>query len=126
MGRHSLTPCRAQAGDPGTPTLQSVEVLLWLVPATVATVFAMVWATWTGRRARRSAEHDRRSPRDDEAARARLGAALARPVPARAGQVVGQTVERGTGVAIRSSTSTRRPQAADRPAPGTGSSAVRN
>lgn len=104
MGRHSLSPCRTSPRAADAHTLHVVEVLLWLVPAAVATSLAMVWATWTGRRARRSADHDRRvSPRDDEAARARLGAALARPVPPRARQVVGQTVERGTGVAIRRS-----------------------
>jgi len=79
-----------------------VEVLLWLVPAAVATVLAMVWATWTGRRARRDAADDRRtSSRDDAQARARLGAALAKPIPSRARRVVGQSAERVTGVAVR-------------------------
>jgi len=80
-----------------------VDVLLWLVPAGLATVLAMAWAGWTGRQARRLAveEHRRASPRDDEAARARLGAALSKPPPARARSVAHQPVERGGGVAIR-------------------------
>lgn len=86
-----------------------MEVLLWLVPAATATVLAMAWATWTGRRMRRDAERDRRTaPRDDAQARARLGAALARPVPTRARTVVAPAVDRGTGVALR-----RRPVGAD-------------
>jgi len=79
-----------------------VEVLLWLVPAGAATVLAMLWAAWTGHRARHDAGDDRRSsPRADAQARARLGAALARPVPDRARRVVEQSVEPGTGVAVR-------------------------
>ena len=79
-----------------------MEVLFWLVPAGAATALAMVWATWTGHRARRDAHDERRgSPRDDAQARLRLGSALDRPIPPRARRVVGQSVERGTGVAVR-------------------------
>ncbi|CAN5863541.1 hypothetical protein BH20ACT6_BH20ACT6_05260 [soil metagenome] len=77
-------------------------MLFWLVPAGVATLLAMAYATWTGHCARRDAEHEQRaSPRDDAAARARIGAALAKPVPTRARQMSRQPVEHGTGVAIR-------------------------
>lgn len=81
-----------------------MEVLFWLVPAGVATLLAMAYASWTGHQARRDAEHEQRSsPRDDAAARARIGAALAKPVPSRARHVVQHPVERGTGVAVRKS-----------------------
>lgn len=79
-----------------------MEVLLWLVPAAVATMLAMVWATWTGHAARRDADDDRRtSARDDEHARARLGVALSKPLPPHARQVVEPSADRGTGVAVR-------------------------
>ncbi len=81
-----------------------MEVLLWLVPAGLATLLAMGWATWTGHRARRDAEVERRSsPRDDEAARARLGAALAKPVPGADRSAVVPPPDRVGGVAIRRS-----------------------
>lgn len=100
MGGNPLSVAPVRSAGP--PSLDRVEVLLWLVPAGLATVLAMVWATWTGHRAIRDAVDDRRSsPRDDEQARAKLGAALARQVKAEGKQVVGQSVERATGVAIR-------------------------
>lgn len=79
-----------------------MEVLLWLVPAGVVTLLACGWASWAARRERLDASDDRRrSPADDEAARARLGAALAKPLPHRAHHVEPQRVDRATGVAVR-------------------------
>jgi len=79
-----------------------VEVLLWLVPTGVATVLAMVWAAWTGHRQRMEVSDERRrSVADDEAARAKLGLALAKPLPRRATHVTRQRLEPGTGVAVR-------------------------
>jgi hypothetical protein len=79
-----------------------VDVLLWLVPTGVATVLAMLWAAWTGHRQRVEASDDRRrSVADDEAARAKLGAALAKPLPRRAGHVARQRPDHVSGVAVR-------------------------
>lgn len=83
-----------------------MEVLFWLAPAAVATLLAMGWATWTGRQARLDADKSRRSSaRDDEAVRAKIGAALAKPIPPRARHVAAQSEDRGTGVAVRRSQS---------------------
>jgi len=82
--------------------LGAVDVLLWLVPTGVATVLACAWAAWAGHRQQVEARDDRRpSASDDAASRARLGAALAKPLPHRAGHVAQQRVERATGVALR-------------------------
>ena len=79
-----------------------MEVLLWLVPTGVATFLAMLWAAWTGHRQRMEVSDERRrSVADDEAARARLGLALAKPLPRRAAHVARQRVEPATGVAVR-------------------------
>jgi len=79
-----------------------VDVLLWLVPTGVATSLAMVWAAWAGRRQRaETGDMRRRSTSDDEAARARIGLALSKPLPARAAHRTHQTVPHATGVAIR-------------------------
>ncbi|MDQ3416817.1 MAG: hypothetical protein M3474_06930 [Actinomycetota bacterium] len=85
-----------------------MEVLFWLVPAGVATVLAMAYATWMGRKARLDGEHEQRtSPRDDATARARIGAALAKPVSNRARYVSRQPVELGTGVVVRKTARTK-------------------
>lgn len=90
-----------------------MEVLFWLVPTGIATVLAMLWALWAGRRQRaESSELRRRSTADDEAARARLGLALSKPLPPRAAHVTHQNVPSATGVAVR-----RHPR---RPPAGTG------
>jgi hypothetical protein len=79
-----------------------VDVLLWLVPTGVATVLAMLWATWAGHRQRVEARDDRRrSVADDEAARAKLGAALSKPLPRRATSVARQRSDHVSGVALR-------------------------
>ncbi len=79
-----------------------MEVLLWLAPAGGATVVAAAWAAWAGHRQRVEATDDRRrSATDDAAARARLGAALAKPLPRRATHVAEQRVQPATGVAVR-------------------------
>ena len=79
-----------------------MDVLLWLVPTGVATFLAMLWAGWTGHRQRVEASDDRRrSVADDEAARARLGAALSKPLPRRATSVTRQQPEHVSGVAVR-------------------------
>jgi hypothetical protein len=70
-------------------------VLWWLAVPLGITALAMTWAAWAGR------------PRDDrdrdEATRARLGAALARPVPPQARRVVVQPSDPPRGVAVRPS-----------------------
>ncbi len=70
-----------------------MEILLWLVPAAVATLLAMAWAAWAGR--------DGRGEVDRDEAVARLGTALGREHPGRA---YGRPVtprERSTGIAVR-------------------------
>lgn len=79
-----------------------MEVLLWLVPAGAATLLACCWAAWAARRERiEASDEHRRSATDDAAARARIGAALAKPLPRRAHHVEPQRVDRATGVAVR-------------------------
>ena len=79
-----------------------MDVLLWLVPTGAATFLAMLWAAWAGHRHRLEASAERRrSVADDEAARARLGVALAKPLPRRATHIARQRVDRATGVAVR-------------------------
>jgi hypothetical protein len=73
-----------------------VEILLWLAPAAVVTLVAMVWVAWRGRE--RRVEVDR-----DDAVR-RLGEALSRPPvrPAgRSAEAVRPPGDRVTGVARR-------------------------
>ena len=94
----------SSAGPGSSPhTLGDMGVLWWLAVPLGITALAMVWAAWVGR------------PRDDrdrdEAARARLGAALAKPTPVSARRVVATPVDPPRGVAVRRSTRTnpRRP-----------------
>ena len=55
-----------------------MEVLWWLVPPLVATVLAMLWASWLGR------QRDDGSRDDSDAALVKMADALARPAPRRA------------------------------------------
>lgn len=73
-------------------TLGLVLILLWLVPAAVVTVVAMVWVGWIGR------EHERDI--DPEVAMRRMGEALER---SKTVQYAARPVERdrSSGVAIR-------------------------
>lgn len=69
-----------------------MEILLWLLPAALATGLAMLWAGWAGR--------DRTGRERTEADAARLGAALSKPMPQAARR---PERERSTGVAVRPS-----------------------
>jgi hypothetical protein len=84
-----------------------VEILWWLAPPVVATVLAMLWVSWLGREGR--GEVDR------ELAVCRLGAAMAkqsRVARPSASSRARRPAERGTGVAVRSSS--RPPSTRDR------------
>lgn len=73
-----------------------MEILLWLVPAGVATVVAMLWVGWWGREGRGQV--------DRETAARRLGEALSRERGPRPGYAVAPREEdRSTGVALRAS-----------------------
>ena len=76
-----------------------MEILLWLVPAAVVTVLAMLWVGWIGREGRREV--------DREVAVRKLASALEpdtrrrRPAP---GYAVERTEpDRSTGIAVRPS-----------------------
>jgi len=69
-----------------------VEILLWLVPAVVVTVLAMLWVGWVSR-------EDRREVDADVAVR-RLGAALEKPSRARYA-VPPAPRDSSSGVAVR-------------------------
>jgi hypothetical protein len=70
-----------------------VEILLWLLPAVVATAAAMVWVSWIGRD---RPERDR-TPAEQE----RFAQAVMRPVPDEGSRP--RQRERSTGVATRRS-----------------------
>lgn len=73
-----------------------MEILLWLVPAAVVTLAAMLWVAWWGREGR--GEVDR------ETAARRLGEALTRERRRRPGYAIPRrTPDRSTGVALRPS-----------------------
>lgn len=74
-----------------------VEILLWLLPATVVTGVAMLWASWAGR--------ERPERERTEAEQERFAQAILRPLPGSAARP--RQRERSTGVAVRPS-STRR------------------
>jgi hypothetical protein len=80
-----------------------VEILLWLVPAVVATVLAMLWVSWAGR--------DGRGEVDRDVAVERLGKALAKELPAGARRTPSRSAspsrDRSTGIAVRPSTTRR-------------------
>ena len=79
------------------PTLLHVQILWWLAPPVVATLLAMVWVAWLGRKGRGRV--------DREAAARRLSEAMARPTrPAPTAPTRPATQgERSTGVAVRPS-----------------------
>jgi len=72
-----------------------VEILLWLVPAVVVTVVAMVWVSWIGR--------DGRGEIDRDVAVEKLGKALAKDLPAGTRRTAGPARDRSTGIAVRPS-----------------------
>jgi hypothetical protein len=77
----------------------AMTVLWWLAPPLAATVLAMAWAAWRGRA--RDGDEVRRATSDE--ALARLGSALARPLPRRAAKASPTRVPDGPthGVAVR-------------------------
>ena len=81
--------------DAPAPYAQVVEILLWLVPAAVVTVVAMVWVSWMGR--------DGRGEVDRDVAVERLGKALARDLPAGTRRTAAPARDRSTGIAVRPS-----------------------
>jgi hypothetical protein len=73
-----------------------VEILVWLVPAVVATLLAMVWASWAGR--------PERDDRDrSEAAYDRFARAIAKEHPAAGRPRPVASPDRSTGIAVRPS-----------------------
>lgn len=72
-----------------------MEILLWLVPALVVTVVAMVWVSWIGR--------DGHGEIDRDVAVERLGKALAKELPAGARRTTSPARDRSTGIAVRPS-----------------------
>lgn len=78
------------------PTLEFVEILLWLVPPLVVTGLAMLWAAWAGR--------PEKDPRDrSEAAYERFAAAIAKEHPGAAFARPVVQRDRSTGIAVRPS-----------------------
>jgi len=75
-----------------------VEILLWLVPPVVVTLFAMVWVTWLGREGRGEIDRD--------VAVARLAKAMRRDHPGRARNAPAPARDRSTGIAVRPSRAT--------------------
>ncbi|GAB2987506.1 hypothetical protein [Nocardioides montaniterrae] len=75
-----------------------MQILLWLVPAAIATAVAMVVVSWLGR--------DGRGRVDRETAARLLGEALSKDVPGNPGYAAPRRVEEpSTGVAVRKPTS---------------------
>ena len=72
-----------------------MEILLWLAPAVVVTVLAMVWVSWIGR--------DGRGEIDRDVAVERLGKALAKELPAGTRRTSSPARDRSTGIAVRPS-----------------------
>ncbi|WP_439938781.1 hypothetical protein ACS3YM_03985 [Nocardia sp. N13] len=72
-----------------------MEILLWLVPAVVVTVVAMVWVSWISR--------DGRGEVDRDVAVERLGRALAKDLPAGTRRTAAPARDRSTGIAVRPS-----------------------
>jgi hypothetical protein len=94
--------CRARHASTSTgpttrpPSLDGVEILLWLVPAAVATVLAMCWAGWAGRP--RPEGRDR-----SEAAYERFARAMEREHPGAGRPSPVAPRDRSTGIAVRPS-----------------------
>lgn len=78
-----------------------VEILWWLAPAVVVTVLAMAWVGWVGR------DLDPQDEKAKEKAQQKLAEAILREHP---GQVLTRRkpADRSTGIAVRSSRSSRR------------------
>lgn len=72
-----------------------MEILLWLVPAVVVTVVAMVWVSWISR--------DGRGEVDRDVAVEKLGKALAKDLPAGTRRTAAPARDRSTGIAVRPS-----------------------
>lgn len=72
-----------------------MEILLWLVPAAVVTVVAMLWVSWVSREGRGEVDRD--------VAVERLGRALAKELPAGTRRTSAPTRDRSTGIAVRPS-----------------------
>jgi hypothetical protein len=75
-----------------------VEILLWLVPAGVATLLAMLWVSWLGR--------DGRGEVDRDVLLARFAEAMEREHPGRGRPTppaLDRPRERSTGIAVRRS-----------------------
>lgn len=95
-------------------SLNRVEILLWLVPAAVVTVLAMLWVGWLGREGRGAVDRD--------VAVRRLAAALSKESPKRQPQRYAAPQpprDRSTGIAVRPAQrsargSGQRPSARDR------------
>ena len=81
--------------DAPAPYSRGVEILLWLVPAVVVTVVAMVWVSWMGR--------DGRGEIDRDVAVERLGRALGKEMPAGTRRTAAPARDRSTGIAVRPS-----------------------
>lgn len=76
-----------------------VEILLWLLPSAIVTVFAMLWVGWLGRA--RDVSPDR-----SDAAQERFAAAIMRDLPREVTDRVSAprpVGERSTGIAVRPS-----------------------
>ena len=66
-----------------------MEILLWLAPAVVVTVLAMVWVSWIGR--------DGRGEVDRDVAVQRMGKALGKELPAGTRRTSAPARDRSTG-----------------------------
>ena len=98
MGRYPLA--SLPVNGPPIPYSHRVEILLWLVPAVVVTVVAMLWVGWLGREGRGEVDRD--------VAVRRLASALEpdtrrrrRPPPGYAATQPER--DRSTGIAVRPS-----------------------
>ena len=80
-----------------------MDILLWLVPAGVVTVLAMLWVAWLGREGRGEVDRD--------VAVARLATALQREHRGMTRQRPAVPRDRSTGIAVRPSRATGRPEA---------------
>ena len=80
-----------------------MDILLWLVPAAVVTVLAMLWVAWLGREGRGEVDRD--------VAAARLETGLQREHKGMARQRPAVPRDRSTGIAVRPSRATGRPDA---------------
>lgn len=72
-----------------------MEILLWLVPAAVVTVVAMLWVSWVSREGRGEVDRD--------VAVERLGKALSKELPAGTRRASAPARDRSTGIAVRPS-----------------------